>query len=143
MIMFKNRFVTIVVNFFLLIWQLPQLITALIGLIIFHNCTWYENADAGVRVLRVNKGSFLGNTCFSSGPVIFVSSLCGENTLRHETGHSKQSIIFGPLFHIIVSIPSIILFWIRRLGNKSQKWYLSHWPENSAEALGHTKRQYL
>lgn len=141
---FNNRFITTIVNMLLLLYQLPQLITGLIGLAIFHNCKWYKNEEAGVKVIRVNKGNFIGRSCFSSGPIIFVTDNCDENTLRHETGHSKQSLICGPLFHIIISIPSIVLFWTRRIKNKDDKWYLSFWPEGScrfgAEELGHTHR---
>lgn len=144
MIEFKSKLLTVIVNFFLLIWQLPQVITALIALAVFHNYEWYRNEEAGVTVLRVNKGNFIKGACFSSGPIIFVTPKCDENTLLHETGHSKQSLIYGPLFHILVSLPSIIRFWIRRLFNKSHEWYLSGWPEGGcrlgAEELGHTKR---
>lgn len=144
MIEFNNKILSAIVNFFLLIWQLPQLTTGLIGLAVFHNCTLYKNEEAGVKVLRVNKGNFIRGACFSSGPIIFVTSDCSENTLRHETGHSVQSLIFGPLFHIIISIPSIVRFWVRRLGNKSHDWYISGFPEGGcklgAEELGHTKR---
>ena len=135
-----SRILSYIVNAILLLYQLPQLITGLIGLAVFHNYEWYRNEEAGVSVLRVNKGNFIGGACFSSGPIIFITQNCDENTLLHETGHSKQSLIYGPLFHIIVSIPSVIRFWIRRLLNKSHEWYLSGWPESQAERFGHTKR---
>ena len=135
-----SRILSCIVNAILLLYQLPQVLTGLIGLAVFHNYEWYRNEEAGVTVLRVNKGNFIKGACFSSGPIIFVTQNCDENTLLHETGHSKQSLIYGPLYHFIVSIPSIILFWIRRLLNKSHEWYLSGWPESQAERFGHTKR---
>ena len=125
-----NKVLKYIVNFLLLIWQLPQLITAVIGLAIFHNYEVYTNKYSGVKVLKVNKGYFIGGACFSSGPIIFVTPNCDEETIKHETGHSKQSILFGPLFHIIVSIPSICLFWTKRIKKKSTAWYHTHWPEN-------------
>lgn len=140
MIEFNNKALNVIVNFFLLIWQLPQVLTSLIGLAVFHNYTLYKNEEAGVKVLRVNKGNFIGGACFSSGPIIFVTNDCEENTLLHETGHSKQSLMFGPLYHFIVSIPSICLFWYRRLAHKDMNFYYSHWPEWHAEKLGHTHR---
>ncbi len=85
----------------------------------------------------MNKGYFIGDACFSCGPIIFVTPDCAENVIKHETGHSKQSLIFGPFFHILISIPSIILFWTRRIKNKDDKFYHSHWPENNADRLGH------
>ena len=140
MIEFKSKFLTIIVNIFLGIWQITQWLPAVIGLAIFHNCSWYKNEEAGVKVIRVNKGYLVGNACFSCGPVIFVTPDCDDNTLRHETGHSVQSLVLGPFFHLIVSLPSVIRFWVRRLGHKSHEWYLSCWPESSAEKLGHTHR---
>lgn len=140
MIEFNSKFLTVFVNILLFPWLILQWLPGLIGLAIFHNCEWYVNEEAKVRVIKVNKGYLFGNACFSCGPIIFVTPNCNENTIRHETGHSVQSLIFGPLFHIVISIPSIIRFWVRRLGNKSHEWYLSGWPESSAEKLGHTKR---
>jgi hypothetical protein len=144
MIEFKNKFLTVLVNILLFPWLVLQWLPGLLFLAVFHNCEWYVNEDARVRVIKVNKGHLFGTACFSCGPIIFVTPNCSENTLKHETGHSVQSLIFGPLFHILISIPSVIRFWVRRLGNKSHEWYLSGWPEGGcklgAEELGHTKR---
>ena len=137
MLEFKNPVISYIVNFLLFIWQAPQIITGLIGLTVFHNGELYRNKEAGVTVLKVNKGNFIGGACFSSGPIIFVTPNCDENTIKHETGHSKQSLYLGPLFHILISIPSICLFWYRRLANKDMKFYHSHYPENWADAEGH------
>ena len=139
MIEFNSKALTIIVNIFLGIWQITQWLTGIIGLIVFHNCELYRNKEAGITVFKVNKGDFNGGACFSSGPIIFVTPYCDEEVKKHETGHSWQSIIFGPLFHIVVSIPSIILFCIRRSKNKSREWYYSHWPENNANYMGHVK----
>lgn len=144
MLTFENKVATIIINILLGIWQLLQWIPGLIGLIIFHNFSIYKNEEAHITVLKVNKGNFIGRACFSCGPIIFVTDDCDENTIKHETGHSVQSLIFGPAFHILVSIPSIIRFWIRKFYNKSHEWYLSEYPEGNcqfgAEELGHTKR---
>ena len=42
-----NKVLKYIVNFLLLIWQLPQLITAVIGLAIFHN---YEVIQISIQV---------------------------------------------------------------------------------------------
>lgn len=137
MIDIKNKFLFFLVNSVLFIFQILQVITGLIGLAIFHNFEIYTNKDAHIKVIKINKGNFLGGACFSSGPFIFVVPNCEEEILKHETGHSVQSIILGPLFHIVISTPSVILFWRRRLGNKSKAWYYKHFPENWANSLGH------
>lgn len=137
MIKFNNKFIMVFVNMFLLLYQLPQLITGIIGWLIFRNGKLYYNEDAKILVLRVNKGHLFGNACCSSGPIIFTTPECNENTIKHETGHSVQSLMFGWFFHILVSLPSVCLFWYKRLTNKDQKFYHSHWPENHADKCGH------
>jgi hypothetical protein len=147
MLEFNNKFVTFLVNILLCVWQITQVIPALILLAVFHNCEVYRNEDANVTVLTVNKGWFNGGACFSLGPVIFVTPDCENEICKHETGHSVQSLIFGPLFHFIVSIPSVILFCIRRAKNKDAKWYHSHFPEGgyklTADHLGHVDTSKL
>lgn len=137
MLEFKNKWLMVFVNFLLFPWLILQWLPSLICLAIFHNCEWYINKDAGIRVIRVNKGYFIGSACFSCGPIIFVTPNCTENVIKHETGHSKQSLYLGPLFHILISIPSICLFLYKRLANKDMKFYHSRYPENWADAEGH------
>jgi len=140
MLKFKSKFLTILVNILLFPWLITQWIPGLICLAIFHNAEIYTNKEAKITVIKVNKGYFNGNACFSCGPIIFVTPNCNEDTIRHETGHSVQSLIFGPLFHFVVSIPSIIRFCYKRSKGLDHEWYLSGWPEKSAERLGHTER---
>lgn len=137
MIEFKSKFLTIFINVLLFPWLITQWLPGVIGLAIFHNCEIYRNKEAGIMVIKVNKVNFIGGACFSCGPVIFVTPNCDDNTIKHETGHSVQSLIFGLFFHLFVSIPSICLFWCRRLNNKDAKWYHSHWPENDADKRGY------
>lgn len=139
MIVLENKFLSVLVNILLAIWQLPQIILGIIGLAISRNSEIYYNPEAGIKVIKVSKGYLFGNACFSLGPVIFTTPNCDDNTIRHETGHSKQSVYMGPLFFVVV-LASVPRFWIRRWFGKSHEWYLSGWPESSAEKLGHTKR---
>lgn len=137
MLKFKNKFLMYFVNILLCIWMFPQIITACIGWLIFRNGKLYYNEDAKILVLNVNKGYLFGNACFSSGPIVFTTPECSENTLKHETGHSVQSLMFGPLFHIVVSLPSVALFWTKRILGKDQAWYHSKYPESHADKCGH------
>lgn len=142
MMKLNNKILSILVNFLLVIWQLPQIIVGIIGLAVFRDFEIYTNEFNHITVINVNKGNLFGTACFSSGPIIFTVPNCSEITKRHETGHSKQSIYMGPLFFTI-ALASIPRFWIRRWFNKSHEWYLSGWPEGGskfgAEELGGTK----
>lgn len=147
MIEFNSKILTIIINILLFPWLVTQWLPGVIGLAVFHNCEIYRNKEAGIMVIKVNKGNFIGGACFSCGPIIFVTPDCDDNIIKHETGHSVQSLIFGPLFHFVVSIPSIILFWTRRIKHKDAIWYHSHWPEGgcklTADDLGHVDRSKL
>lgn len=138
MIKLDSKILTILVNFLLIIWQLPQTIIGLIALAVFRDFKIYTNEFNHITVINVNKGNLFGTACFSLGPVILTTTNCSEVAKRHETGHSKQSIYLGPLFFVIAFI-SIPRFWIYRLLNKPYTWYISGWPESSAERLGGTK----
>ena len=62
-----------------------------------------------------------------------------ESVDRHETGHSYQNCILGPLFPFVVAIPSAIRYWDRKRREKkgeTLKPYDSIWFEGSASDIG-------
>lgn len=87
-------------------WQLPQLIAAFI---------YYQYLKSKDEIL---------DTCTCQGAIVFIKrKSCGSVTLgsyiflspratdtnvRHEWGHTRQSLILGPLYLIVIGIPSII-----------------------------------
>lgn len=129
--MYKDK--NVIINFLLVLWQLPQILLGVVILLFLWNIEVYTNPYNHISVWKVNHKGLFGTACFSSGPIIFVTPYASELILLHETGHSKQSIILGPVFHLIVSIPSICLFWYRRIKKKSDYWYHSKWPESQAD----------
>jgi hypothetical protein len=87
-------------------WQLPQIIAASIYLMylqgkdeILDTCTYL---DTIVFIKKHDPGSVtLGN-------YIFLSSAATDITVRHEWGHTRQSLMLGPLYLIIIGVPSIL-----------------------------------
>jgi hypothetical protein len=132
----KNKILNIFLWIFLVIWQLPQVLIGLLVLILFRNKEVYTNPYNHISVWKVNHKGLFGTACFSSGPIIFVTPNASDEILKHETGHSKQSVLTGWLFNLIISIPSICLFWYKRIKKKDKKWYYSYYPENWANKLG-------
>lgn len=133
--MYKNK--PLIINTLLGIWQLPQVILGLIMLAIFRNKTTYTNPYNHITVWNINCHNAFGNACFSTGPfIITCGDYVSEEILKHETGHSLQSVLLGWFYHIIVSIPSVCLFWYKKINKKDQKWYYNHYPENWANKLG-------
>lgn len=88
------------------LWLLPQTIVALIYFLylrykdeILDTCTFQ---GAVVFIKKESYGSVtLGNH-------IFLSPRATDTTVRHEWGHTRQSLILGPLYLIVIGIPSII-----------------------------------
>lgn len=102
-----------------LLWGFPQNILGMIYLlwcildnqiIIKVNNLWTDNA-AFIYIINNQKGSItLGN-------FVFVSSLHYNmyDVIKHELGHVKQSYITGPLYLVIIGIPSIVHAALRRI----------------------------
>lgn len=82
---------------------------------------------------------------FSLGIFIFTDKEATEKTLWHEHGHGLQNCVFGPLMPFIVSIPSAVRYWCRRLKkNKTAlKPYESAWFESQATRVGAYQRTRL
>lgn len=61
-------------------------------------------------------------------------------TKKHEYGHSRQSLYLGPLYLIVVGLPSII--WAGFVYNLVRKEisYYDVYPENWADKLGGVNR---
>lgn len=83
----------------------------------------------------------------SLGMFLFVSVKYGENTstesykrlAAHEYGHSIQSLILGPLYLIIIGIPSFLWAAVpafRKMRKKRNISYYSFYTESWANVLG-------
>lgn len=115
------------------IWQLPQNI---IGLILTIGASCID----GIYFRELfNSGVSLGNYIIIDKD--FIRLLRWNKTkIKHEQGHSKQSMILGPLYLIAIGIPSVIgniLFRIFKW--PVEKYYKQPW-EAWADKLGGVKR---
>lgn len=116
------------------IWQLPQtLVALLIILFLYLKKELLTEKFQGITRVYLPKGTTF---CFSLGEFIFAAEHATLMTISHEYGHSKQSRYLGFLYLIAVGLPSLCLFWWKRIFKKDQKWYVSHYPENWADKLG-------
>lgn len=77
----------------------------------------------------------------SLGQFLFVNANAADVTVKHEYGHSKQSLMLGWLYLLVVGLPSII--WAGCFAKYRMKHgvgYYSVYPENWADKLGGVKR---
>ena len=124
-------------NLILFIWQLPQHIVALIyfGYLVMmcKDLGVDSRYKQAIVIPCVMRGAItLGNYVF-----VGLNSEYKE-TVKHELGHTIQSKILGPLYLIIIGIPSITYCGLRRLFPSLRKknyynFYTEKWANNLSE----------
>ena len=73
----------------------------------------------------------------SLGNYIFIlNSNDNDFAIKHELGHRIQSMILGPLYLLIVGLPSALFNVISSHSKKFSKNYYRRFPENWANKLG-------
>ena len=124
-------------NLILFIWQLPQHIVA----IIYFGYLVMMCKDLGVdsRYKQATVIPCIMRGAVTLGNYVFVG-LNSEyrKTVKHELGHTIQSKILGPLYLIIIGIPSITYCGLRRLFPSLRKknyynFYTEKWANNLSE----------
>ena len=104
----KKTFFWWVIFIILSIWQLPQIIVGLIMMLFMGKMK--KVAD---RHFNFCWEAFNMSGGISLGPIAFVSRGMSQEAISHETdGHTIQSKILGPLYLIVVGLPSIIHAWL-------------------------------
>jgi Na+/H+-dicarboxylate symporter len=63
-----------------------------------------------------------------------------EKTKNHEYGHSLQSRLLGPVYLLVVGLPSFLFNALTRLNFLKVETYYTRFPENWADKLGKVKR---
>lgn len=120
-------------------WELPQ--TLLGWLIMAFFMLFVENTTKhrlnNEVVLVTIKQPLFG---VSLGRYVVLNYLMGTQTLNHEIGHCIQSKILGPLYLIVVGLPSITMNILSTFGILRRDRYYKRWPESWADELGEVNR---
>ena len=122
-------------NLILFIWQLPQHIVALI----YFGYLVMMCKDLGIdsRYKQAIVIPCIMRGAVTLGKYVFVG-LNSEyrKTVKHELGHTIQSKILGPLYLIVIGIPSITYCGLRRIfPSLRKKNYYDFFSEKSANYL--------
>ena len=124
-----------ILNVILYLWQLPQ---NLLGLLLVSILKPEDSYDFN-RVRLYYATRMRGG--ISLGRYIIVRSAMRDFTGRtewHEYGHSRQSMILGPLYLFVIGIPSLIWAAIFRPGYGRS--YYDFYTERWADKLGGVDR---
>lgn len=127
-------------NFLLYLWQLPQNIAGFILSI---------GAESISSSYAPNNRIFLRTVFFDSavslGDYIIVDKKLFHDRyfpeiLKHESGHSGQSVRLGWFYLLVIGVPSLCRNIWARIKKKDEMWYYSGFPENWADKLGGVER---
>lgn len=121
----------------LFVWQLPQHLLGLLLVWILRPEQDYPQGDGRTRLYyasRMRGGISLGRYIILSERL---KDYTGQ-TEKHEWGHSRQSILLGPLYLFVIGIPSILwaAWWNTRRGVSYYAFYTEAW----ADKLGGVER---
>lgn len=116
------------------IWQFPQMLAAWIWYLIRKKSILYNSVGNFYTVyVGANRGGV------TLGDRIFISKCYHGEYLNmiiaHESGHVKQSLYLGPLYLIVIGIPSILWAWSHRW-IAPRKSYYDFFTERWANKLG-------
>lgn len=127
----KNKKITFLSTLVNWTWELPQTLLGFI-LKLIYSVEKTENYN-DIKLVHLAK-SRIG---ISLGRYILVHKKPLVRTKKHEYGHCRQSKYFGPLYLIIIGLPSITLNVLSQLiGGKFSDNYYNRFPENWADKLG-------
>lgn len=124
-------------NLILFIWQLPQHLLAI--LYIGYLVMMCKDLGVDSRYKQAIVIPCVMRGAVTLGCYVFVG-LNSEyrKTVKHELGHTIQSKILGPLYLIVIGIPSITYCGLRRIFPSLRKknyynFYTERWADNLSE----------
>ena len=96
------------------IWQLPQILLGLLWRICQEYYVVCEITNSDINKVGATAYLVKSRGAVTLGKYIFISQNYKdqEETIKHECGHVKQSLILGPLYLIVIGIPSILHAWL-------------------------------
>lgn len=119
-------------NVILWVWQLPQNLLGLLFILVLRPECSVKFGNATVHFATRMRGGI------SLGQYIHLRAGMGSpNNICHEYGHSRQSLYLGPLYLLVIGLPSLIHAALYRpeKGN-----YYDFYTERWADRLGGVKR---
>ena len=116
-----------------ILWGLPQTLLGFAVFLRFRKAPHYRYHGAVVTEWKKRTGLSLGLFVF------IPEGNLGKNFLVHEYGHTIQSLLLGPLYLIVVGIPSAVwcnLSWCDSYRRKRKCSYQCLYTERWANRLG-------
>ena len=92
------------------IWQLPQNLLGVLWKNVKKESIITEISNDDLRSVEAKGYLMRAGGAVTLGQYVFISQTYRDQsiTIKHECGHVKQSLILGPLYLIVIGIPSIL-----------------------------------
>ena len=119
----------------LFIWQLPQNIIGLVVRTFFSISLIRRAGSVRIYSWRFSSGVSLGAFCF-------VCERAPERVIAHEYGHTRQSVMLGPLYLFVIGLPSLVWAFLYGRGIIRGDYY-RFYTERWAERLGSSFNSFL
>ena len=128
-----------IVEILFYLWQLPQNIVGLLLVLVLRPEQAYDFGDEEPRVRlyyasRMRGGISLGKYVIMRD--VFKDYRMGDE--QHELGHSIQSRYLGPLYLVVIGLPSLL--WACWWNEDRNRDYYSFYTERWADRLGGVNR---
>lgn len=109
------------------VWQLPQ---NLLGIILKGVFKKQRTLSARNNIIAVNiVQSYDVTSGFTLGKYVFLKdSRYFKQSLKHEMGHVYQSLYLGPLYLLVIGLPSILHYGLN-FSTDYYKFYTEKWAE--------------
>lgn len=131
-------FIQAVTRGLLWVWQLPQNILGVILTIIYGFAKTTLEVEKNGRVVLYSS-SMKGGISIGRYIVLayYYRNLAqGSAILKHEFGHTYQSMILGPLYLLVIGLPSIVWAWMHSSFKRFEEVdYYSFYTEKWANRL--------
>lgn len=129
-----------IINILLVLWQFPQFIVGKMLLLFYRKKITYSfDTDDYSKCYFIK--DFNGGISLSPTIIINSNYPALSKTVNHEYGHILQSRYLGPLYLIVIGLPSLI--WAGLYGTlikRSHNGYYRFYTEKWADYLGGVKR---
>lgn len=127
-----------ILNILAYIWQLPQNIVGLIVKFFYKETHKLIYKDRKVFVCPTFPGGIsLGNTIIIKK---YPHDTKTWNVVKHEWGHTRQSLYLGPLYLLVIGLPSAIWAACYRSDPENPNGYYEFYTEKWADKLGNVER---
>jgi len=120
-------------------WGIVQSLMGFIVFLVFINKPhfWYKSSvvtvNVSVRSMKIQGGLSLGNFIFTTCNME-KEQIENSRLIKHEFGHALQSALLGPLFLIVIGLPSVIWAgcfagWRRKHNKNYYSFYTESWAD--------------